>query len=126
MAEREGGGVMGPKPDQTLSIACEVGGHKLCGGLSQNITGCGREDYPCQCPCHRKPGDQIPRDSPMTFLYYVDAETRSSEGVVSRDFHLQTPSVEEAEHAFLDCWFKGGFWSVSMRMRIRKENEKAT
>ena len=55
-----------------------------------------------------------------TPTYHVDAETRTAEGEIFADFHLETPNQAEAEHAFLDCWFRRTFWSV----RIWKEWEK--
>ena len=53
----------------------------------------------------------------MTILYHVDAETKTKEGVIIRDYHLETPDQAEAESAFCHCWFEGQFWDV----RIRKE-----
>jgi hypothetical protein len=62
----------------------------------------------------------------MTFLYHVDAETRTPSGKgVSKDFHLETLDVAEAEHKFLECWFRSQFWNVRIWKELVKD-EKTT
>ena len=66
--------------------------------------------------------DFAPYDAKMPRKRHEECSAcKCDEGEIFVDFHLETPNQAEAEHAFLDCWFRRTFWDVRIWKEWRKD-----